>query len=138
VSPGPGGISAAAWTFAPEILSVPRARRAVRAQLADWELHHACEFAELLAGELVANAVQHARGRVRVSLSSEGGRLRCEVEDSSRRLPRRRPAAAEDEGSRGLHLVEALSSGWGSVPTRRGKVVWFELAVAAAVAPADA
>jgi hypothetical protein len=114
------------WTFAPGACSVFKARHAARAQLVEWGLQHACEFAELLISELVTNAVRHARGIVRLSLSAADGLLRC---DSSPLLPRPRAAADDDEGSRGLLLVEVLSSGWGSVPTGQGKVVWFELPV---------
>ncbi|MEV1177574.1 ATP-binding protein, partial [Nonomuraea sp. NPDC049784] len=117
------------WTFAPGACSVFRARHVARAQLVEWGLQHACEFAELLISELVTNAVRHARGIVRLSLSAADGLLRCEVEDSSPLLPLPRAAADDDEGSRGLLLVEVLSSGWGSVPTGQGKVVWFELPV---------
>ncbi|TMR07038.1 ATP-binding protein [Nonomuraea turkmeniaca] len=123
----------ASWTFSSANLSVPQARHAIRAQLADWDLHHACEFAELLVSELVTNAVAHARGLVRLSVSAVGGRLRCEVEDASPCLPRARHARDDEECSRGLCLVQALSSGWGSTPTGGGKVVWFELPVPAAV-----
>ncbi|MFI7640397.1 ATP-binding protein [Nonomuraea sp. NPDC049400] len=123
----------ASWTFSSRPCSVFQARQAARAQLVEWGLHQACDFAELLISELVTNAVRHARGIVRLSLSAADGLLRCEVEDSSPLLPRLRAAADDDESSRGLALVEVLSSGWGSVPTGRGKVVWFELPVPAAL-----
>ncbi|MEV4108320.1 ATP-binding protein [Nonomuraea sp. NPDC049695] len=122
-------VAPASWTFASRTCSVFKARQAARAQLAEWGLHQTCEFAELLVSELVTNAVRHACGIVRLNLSAADGLLRCEVEDSSPLPPRPRAAAADDEGSRGLLLVEVLSSGWGSVPTGRGKVVWFELPV---------
>ncbi|MET7335707.1 ATP-binding protein [Nonomuraea sp. NPDC005650] len=123
----------ASWTFTPQERSVGRARRAARAQLAEWGLQPACDFAELLISELVTNAVRHARGLVRMSLSAADGLLRCEVEDDSPMPPRARAARRDEEGSRGLLLVEVLSSGWGSVPTGTGKVVWFELPVPALV-----
>jgi anti-sigma regulatory factor (Ser/Thr protein kinase) len=108
---------------------VGRARHAARAQLVEWGLQQACDFAELLISELVTNAVRHARGLVRISLSAADGLLRCEVEDSSPVPPSPRAACRDDEGSRGLLLVEVLSSGWGSIPTGRGKLVWFEVPV---------
>ncbi|TMR88668.1 ATP-binding protein [Nonomuraea basaltis] len=126
--------SLASWTFSPAAVSVHQARNATRAQLADWGLQHGCEFAELLVSELVTNAIEHARGIVRLTLTAVGDRLRCEVEDCSPRLPRHRRALDDDEGSRGLHLVDALSSGWGSTRTSSGKVVWFELPVPAPAA----
>ncbi|MFG6200731.1 ATP-binding protein [Nonomuraea sp. JJY05] len=119
----------ASWTFTSQAVSVRRARHAARVQLAEWGLQQACDFAELLISELVTNAVRHARGLVRISLSAADGLLRCEVEDSSPVPPSPRAAARDDEGSRGLLLVEVLSSGWGSIPTGRGKLVWFEVPV---------
>ncbi|WP_159943527.1 MULTISPECIES: SpoIIE family protein phosphatase [unclassified Nocardiopsis] len=50
-----------------------------------------------------------------------------EVFDNDLRLPRIRSAAADDEGGRGLYLVEQLASRWGSRPTPDGKAVWFEM-----------
>ncbi|KAB8189040.1 ATP-binding protein [Nonomuraea phyllanthi] len=130
--------SPASWTFTPRTGSVRQARHAARAQLLEWGLHQACEFAELLISELVINAVRHARGIVRLSMSAADGLLRCEVEDASPLVPRPRAAAVDEEGSRGLLLVEALSSGWGSVPTGRGKIVWFELPLPAVAVAAAA
>ncbi|MFV2195622.1 SpoIIE family protein phosphatase [Nocardiopsis sp. LOL_012] len=50
-----------------------------------------------------------------------------EVFDHDLRLPRIRSAAADDEGGRGLYLVEQLAARWGSRPTPDGKAVWFEM-----------
>ncbi|QYC41931.1 hypothetical protein Nocox_21635 [Nonomuraea coxensis DSM 45129] len=120
---------AASWTLPAAAASVPRARRAARGLLAEWgPPHQVGEVAELLVSELVTNAVQHAHGPVVLSMWARDGRLRCEVADADPRPPRPRQAREEDEGSRGLELVQALADTWGSAPTRRGKVVWFELA----------
>ncbi|WP_169336551.1 ATP-binding protein, partial [Nocardiopsis prasina] len=43
------------------------------------------------------------------------------------RLPRIRSAGADDEGGRGLYLVDQLAARWGSRPTPDGKAVWFEV-----------
>lgn len=50
-----------------------------------------------------------------------------EVFDHDLRLPRIRSAGADDEGGRGLYLVDQLASRWGSRPTPDGKAVWFEI-----------
>jgi len=50
-----------------------------------------------------------------------------EVADSDLRLPRLRVADVDDEGGRGLYLVDALADRWGTRPLDEGKVVWFEL-----------
>src|SRR5579875_2773383 len=51
----------------------------------------------------------------------------AEVFDPDLRLPRIRAAGENDEGGRGLYLVDQLASRWGSRPTSDGKAVWFEL-----------
>ncbi|MEU8251498.1 SpoIIE family protein phosphatase [Nonomuraea sp. NPDC048916] len=50
-----------------------------------------------------------------------------EVFDQDLRLPRIRNAGENDEGGRGLYLVDQLARRWGSRPTREGKAVWFEI-----------
>ncbi|MDA8369294.1 MAG: SpoIIE family protein phosphatase [Nocardiopsaceae bacterium] len=50
-----------------------------------------------------------------------------EVFDNDLRLPRIRSAGADDEGGRGLYLVDQLATRWGSRPTPDGKAVWFEI-----------
>ncbi|HUJ06381.1 MAG TPA: SpoIIE family protein phosphatase [Streptosporangiaceae bacterium] len=52
-----------------------------------------------------------------------------EVLDSDLRLPRIRMAGENDEGGRGLYLVDQLAERWGSRPTEEGKAVWFELPI---------
>jgi serine phosphatase RsbU (regulator of sigma subunit)/PAS domain-containing protein len=52
-----------------------------------------------------------------------------EVFDSDLRLPRIRLAGENDEGGRGLYLVDQLASRWGSRPTEDGKAVWFEMPI---------
>ncbi|HVB42000.1 MAG TPA: SpoIIE family protein phosphatase [Streptosporangiaceae bacterium] len=52
-----------------------------------------------------------------------------EVFDSDLRLPRIRMAGENDEGGRGLYLVDQLATRWGSRPTEDGKAVWFEMPI---------
>jgi hypothetical protein len=52
-----------------------------------------------------------------------------EVLDYDLRLPRIRMAGENDEGGRGLYLVDQLAERWGSRPTEDGKAVWFELKI---------
>lgn len=53
-----------------------------------------------------------------------------EVFDQDLRLPRIRSAGENDEGGRGLYLVDQLARRWGSRPTTEGKAVWFEIPIA--------
>jgi PAS domain S-box-containing protein len=52
-----------------------------------------------------------------------------EVFDNDLRLPRIRMAGENDEGGRGLYLVDQIASHWGSLPTEEGKAVWFEMPI---------
>ncbi|MFF5209702.1 ATP-binding protein [Streptosporangium sp. NPDC000396] len=124
----------ASWLLAPEPYSVRRARRLTSARLTEWGLDEQSPIAELLVSELVTNAMYHARGRITLTLSLQEGLLRCEVEDADPVLPRPHLAHHDEEGGRGLHLIELLSCCWGSARTPTGKAVWFELP---AQAPAE-
>ena len=61
--------------------------------------------------------------------------LLCAVADPSPAAPVPRPAAALGETGRGLHIVGALSDGWGYTASGTGKVVWAMFAVPAADLP---
>src|SRR3984885_68235 len=52
-----------------------------------------------------------------------------EVFEPDLRLPRLRSAGENDEGGRGLYLVDQLATRWGSRPTQDGKAVWFEIPI---------
>ena len=56
-----------------------------------------------------------------------------EVFDADLRLPRIRSAGENDEGGRGLYLVDQLATRWGSRPTHDGKAVWFEVPLSGGV-----
>jgi hypothetical protein len=82
----------------------------------------------LVASELAANAVVHARTRFTVALSLDGRLLRIEVTDLNPHLPVPLIAAPEAESGRGLAVVEALSTDWGIADiSGPGKVVWATL-----------
>ncbi|MFF4160836.1 SpoIIE family protein phosphatase [Streptomyces sp. NPDC001678] len=116
----------AEWELAPEPREVPRARRLVREQLAAWGLDEAAATAEILAGEVVGNAVRHARtGRVGLRLVRTDVLL-CEVTDDDHTLPALLSIGEEDEYGRGLRVVSALAREWGASHSGRGKTVWFE------------
>ncbi|WP_428985409.1 ATP-binding protein [Streptomyces globosus] len=89
----------------------------------------AVETAELLATELVTNALVHTEYGAEVTVRLAGGRLRVEVGDGAPGRPRPYVPVVDDAThGRGLALVEALAAAWGvETGTGRGKVVWFEL-----------
>jgi anti-anti-sigma factor len=86
------------------------------------------ERAELVASELVTNALIHARTDVGLRLSMRGERLYLGVHDGGRRLLRLVGGDPEAEAGRGLLLVERLSRAWGVYRAPGGgKVVWCVL-----------
>ncbi|MEU0569026.1 ATP-binding protein [Nonomuraea sp. NPDC005983] len=115
------------WVFAGKASSVPRARRITRSRLAAWGLGDRIEAAELLISELVTNALSHAHGPYRLTLSATDGLLRCEVSDADPTPPHLGEADLDDEHGRGLAVLDLLACCWGSEPTSEGKTVWFEL-----------
>ncbi|HEY3686362.1 MAG TPA: SpoIIE family protein phosphatase [Streptosporangiaceae bacterium] len=67
--------------------------------------------------------------RFRLRLRRGATSIWVEVFDSDLRLPRLRNAGENDEGGRGLYLVDQLTNRWGSRPTKDGKAVWFEIPI---------
>jgi anti-anti-sigma regulatory factor/anti-sigma regulatory factor (Ser/Thr protein kinase) len=118
--------------LAPTATAPAAARLYVRDVLQFWRLALPDEevvfWAELLADELVTNAVVHARTSLRLRLELRGDILHIAVHDASPRLLRLVPNDPEAEAGRGLRLVEHLATAWG-VQRRpaSGKVVWCTL-----------
>ncbi|MBL7498295.1 ATP-binding protein [Frankia sp. CNm7] len=126
-------------------IACPLARSFVRWMLTWWRLDHALDIAELLTAELVGNALTSSQlpagtaGHlvdVQLRLTAGDDRLRIEVHDLDLRPPVPRVPDADDEGGRGLLLVEALAERWGhdlvvEGPGPAGKVVWAEIATPA-------
>jgi len=86
----------------------------------------------VMASELAANAVMHARSPFFVHLHADATRIWLGVEDANTRMPRFAPVAQDSTGGRGLALVEALATSWGADRELGGKLVWFEVVLAPA------
>ncbi|WP_328484840.1 ATP-binding protein (plasmid) [Streptomyces sp. NBC_00377] len=84
------------------------------------------EVAEHLVTELVTNAVEHSRGRsLRLIVAIMAGRAVITVLDNGRYRPLApRAAALDDEGGRGLIVVEALADEWGQYAHRGRNAVY--------------
>lgn len=113
------------WTLPADPAAVRRARGLVRTQLAEWQLDDLSYSTELLASEMITNALNYASGPIELRLLLERT-LFCEVLDRSAALPRLRHAADDDENGRGLVIVSQMAHRWGSRRTAAGKVVWCE------------
>lgn len=85
------------------------------------------ESAILLVSEMVTNAVRYGTPPLLVEVDCDELSLQVRVRDGSTVLPQRRVPAEDDEGGRGLQLLELLSDDWGVEPEEDGKAVWFRL-----------
>jgi serine phosphatase RsbU (regulator of sigma subunit) len=119
------GSQLATWTLPGELTSAGEARALLAEPLEKWDLAALLPTTQLLASELVTNAIRYTRGPVSLRLILERT-LTCEVADSSPALPRIRDAARDDESGRGLQIVSQMSQRWGARRTPKGKVVWCE------------
>ncbi|MHC3393157.1 SpoIIE family protein phosphatase [Streptomyces lavendulocolor] len=111
----------------PEALSA--ARHMIRAAVRAWGAGERADEIELVADELITNALLHTDGGAIVTLRMLAGherRLRVEVEDRSSALPRRREAGLSGVSGRGLLLVDRLTDVWGVDSRGTGKCVWCE------------
>ncbi|WUH96557.1 SpoIIE family protein phosphatase [Spirillospora sp. NBC_00431] len=118
----------ASWTLPADPAAVRRARGLVSSRLEDWGLEELGYTTELLASELITNALRYAPGPIELRLLLERT-LVCEVLDRSAALPRLRRAEDDDENGRGLLVVSQLAHRWGTRRTAAGKVVWCEQTV---------
>ncbi|MFD5570969.1 SpoIIE family protein phosphatase [Streptomyces cadmiisoli] len=111
------------WTLPQDPQAAGIARTYIREQLSSWGLDALIPTTELLASELVGNAIRYAKGPTLLRLLYDT-ELTCEVSDGSLTTPRIRHAAETDEGGRGLQLVASLSQHWGVRYRHNGKSIW--------------
>lgn len=82
---------------------------------------------QLVVSELVTNAVLHACSPVRVGIDVLAGGVRVTVTDLSPVTPVVEAAARDAVSGRGMHVVDALVSRWGTTVRGSNKTVWFEI-----------
>ncbi|MFI2610117.1 ATP-binding protein [Kitasatospora sp. NPDC018619] len=114
--------------------STPLARYLLRAYLSGLPSGERYRHtAELLLGELFANAVRHSDApddrHIEIRFSLVDSLLRLEVHDAGSGRPVLRAPAPADEHGRGLFLVNELAERWGydSRPGGIGKYVWAHI-----------
>ena len=128
------------WEYVLHIPNDPRAvtvsRRTLRLILTMHGLITLVDTAELLATELISNAVLHTKGPAALRVRwSPPGTLRLGAWDADPEPPEPPGSLAhltDAENGRGLALVRACADLWGWQPLSRngsrGKYVWWELA----------
>ncbi|MFD1537994.1 ATP-binding protein [Nonomuraea guangzhouensis] len=112
-------------------VSVPEARAWAGSVLSVGGPPSFLDDALLLLSEVVTNAITHSGSRrVTVQIARTGTTVQVKVTDagSSTTAPVVRLPALDDDGGRGLWLVESLAEEWGSCHDETSRLVWFRLA----------
>ncbi len=125
--------------IAPQLHLVAPVRHAVIATLRLWGVPEVADDMGQIATELVVNALLHGDpAGVTVILTVRDSDAVLEVDDGNGGHPAVRHPATDDEGGRGLILVQALADRWGYRPGTCGrKTVWASLTLPE-VGPEDA
>jgi hypothetical protein len=109
-------------------MAVPAARGFTSDTMCAWGVpERTREIAELVVSELVGNAVEHGGGVNEFALSLRDDVVRVDVVDHNAELPVPYTPDPVEARHRGLLIVAALSTRWGSVRVGSGKSVWAEL-----------
>jgi anti-sigma regulatory factor (Ser/Thr protein kinase) len=114
------------------VLTAPGCARVwARAILREWGADELADAAELVASEMVTNSVNACVGLdlalIRLVLALDQGELAILVRDDHPGAPVPAQPGADDEGGRGLLIVEHLSDRWGWYPledAKPAKVTW--------------
>ncbi|WP_017569264.1 ATP-binding protein [Nocardiopsis halotolerans] len=119
------------------VAGLPAQARVLRGRLAAVLPLPLRDTALVLTSELFTNAITHSRsggagGEVVVTVHRFPGRVQVKVIDQGPRgeggsSPHLCPVDPEREGGRGLRLVDAEASRWGTVHDGPRTTVWFEL-----------
>ncbi|WP_270888301.1 ATP-binding protein [Pedococcus sp. 5OH_020] len=129
--PVPPGARAATYSVAADLGAVPEARHFVLRTLGSWGVEEVTvDNAILCLNELVTNAIIHTDAGCEIRVVLDRGVLTTTVRDGGSIVvvdPRnvtRDPLAVH---GRGLQLVDAFSTRWGSELDAGGMTVWFVL-----------
>ena len=104
----------------PDVHAPQRVRAVLEAEFAD--LGDALFAAQVIASELVTNAILHGEPPVRLEVFATATGLRLVVHDGRPDVGLATPA------SRGLRIVNVLAADWGMTQTADGKCFWAEIA----------
>ncbi|MCI3273383.1 ATP-binding SpoIIE family protein phosphatase [Streptomyces cylindrosporus] len=118
-----------------DLQAVASTRHYLRDVLKRWGSEALLDDLQLMLSEVVTNALIHAQSDVDIRMRRHAGGVRVEVQDSSPQPPiptviiANEAMNAEAESGRGLLIVDALATAWGSSPAGRGKTTWIEMAL---------
>jgi anti-sigma regulatory factor (Ser/Thr protein kinase) len=102
-----------------------QARAFVAKALSAWQVGAELTDDILLAcSELVTNAVEHGDGSITLGMRHDGANVQLRVGDQGGGTPLVHPFGPRSARSRGLAIVEALSTDWGWSRADSGKSVW--------------
>jgi hypothetical protein len=111
-----------------EPAAAAEARGQVRALIRTWKVPVDPDIAVLLTSDVVTSAIMHGHGEtVMLVVRCSRGHLRIDVSDTSRSLATGVSEPSAGENGRGLALVAALSTEWGSFRIPAGEAVYFTL-----------
>ncbi|HZP29238.1 MAG TPA: ATP-binding protein [Acidimicrobiia bacterium] len=113
--------------FASRVTTPASVRAFLRTTLQTWALDGLGELTELLADELVSNVVRHVGEPMTVRAIRSPTRIRIEVDDPSTDPPVLQHPDRDTPRGRGIMLVDALATRWGTDVHPSGKTVWFEI-----------
>ena len=109
--------------------SVSRARQFVFSRLVEHRLSHLVDDVQLVASELAANAVRHARTPFKVILEKAGDSVILSVQDASPSRPAHLATDHLGTAGRGISIVDLVSHDWGVTNgPGGGKSVWASFA----------
>ena len=102
-------------------------RSLARQTLDRWHSPEVVDDALLVITELVENVVQHTDDGGKLTMRRHDDLVRIEVADSSRQIPQVRGRDPRRIGGRGLLVVAAVTSDWGTRSDEQGKTVWADI-----------
>ncbi|MDR7279265.1 STAS domain-containing protein [Catenuloplanes atrovinosus] len=103
------------------------ARDVVTDACARWSLPHLVAPATVIAGEMVANVIDHVGTMMTLRVSLRSRFLYVAVRDGSSEPPT--PLRPPFRPGAGLALIHASATHWGWMPAADGKVVWAALSL---------
>ncbi|KQU70896.1 ATP-binding protein [Phycicoccus sp. Root101] len=129
--PVPDGARAATYSVAPDPRAVAHARHFAHTTLASWDIDEGTvSNAVLCLSELVTNALLHTDAGCEVRVLLDQGVMTATVRDSGSTVVVDPSSVTKDPlaaHGRGLQLVDAFSTRWGSQLDAAGMSVWFTL-----------